>query len=455
MPLEGRTLGKIDLGKETSMGPSEIPSETATKLKRIRWLSSQSPKREFHNLIHLFNEDSLRECFNELDGKKAVGADGIDKEAYRENLDGNLKTLVAKMKRMAYRPGPVRQVMIPKAGTKAMRPLGICGFEDKIVSRMMQKVLESVYDPQFLKCSYGFRAGIGCHDAVKDLHQYLSAHGVQTITDIDLSNFFGTIDHRELVEILRKRIKDKTLIRYIVRMFKAGILEDGELTVSSEGVVQGSPASPTLANIFAHYVIDEWIEEVVKGRCRGRVALFRYADDAVIACQYQEDAARIRTALSNRLGKYKLRLNEEKTSTVTFSRQAYKQGKKQGVFHFLGFTFYWGRSRKGSAVIKVKTHGKRMRSKLKNVGEWARTVRNRYRLAYIWRLFCSKLEGHIRYFGVSYNYREVETFIFMAVRILYKWLNRRSQRKSFDWEKFNLFMERFPMPKVKIHHVLF
>lgn len=437
------------------MGPSEIPNKTETKLNRIRWLSSQSPKREFHNLIHLFNEDSLRECFNELDGKKAVGVDGIDKEAYRENLDENLRTLVAKMKRMAYRPGPVRQVMIPKAGTKAMRPLGICGFEDKIVSRMMQKVLESVYDPQFLKCSYGFRAGMGCHDAIKDLHQYLSTHGVQTITDIDLSNFFGTIDHRELVEILRKRIKDKTLIRYIVRMFKAGVLADGELTVSAEGVVQGSPASPTLANIFAHYVIDEWFEEVVKRHCNGRAELFRYADDAVIVCQYKEDATRIKTALSNRLERYKLKLNEEKTSTVSFSGRAYQLGKEQEVFHFLGFTFYWGRSRKGAAVIKVKTHGKRMRSKLKSVGEWARTVRNKYRLAHIWKLFCSKLEGHIRYFGVSFNIDGVATFVRKAVRILYKWMNRRSQRKSFDWPKFELFMERFPLPKVKIHHALF
>ena len=437
------------------MGPSETPNKTETKLNRIRWLSSQSPKREFHNLIHLFNEDSLRECFNELDGKKAVGVDGIDKEAYRENLDENLKTLVAKMKRMAYRPGPVRQVMIPKAGTKAMRPLGICGFEDKIVSRMMQKILESVYDPQFLKCSYGFRAGIGCHDAIKDLHQYLSTHGVQTITDIDLSNFFGTIDHRELVEILRKRIKDKTLIRYIVRMFKAGVLADGELTVSAEGVVQGSPASPTLANIFAHYVIDEWFEEVVKRHCNGRAELFRYADDAVIVCQYKEDAARIKIALSNRLERYKLKLNEEKTSTVSFSGRAYQRGKEQEVFHFLGFTFYWGRSRKGAAVIKVKTHGKRMRSKLKSVGEWARTVRNKYRLAHIWKLFCSKLEGHIRYFGVSFNIDGVATFVRKAVRILYKWMNRRSQRKSFDWPKFELFMERFPLPRVKIHHALF
>lgn len=434
----------------------ESQSKTATKLERIRWLSERDSKKEYHNLIHLFNEDSLRDCFNELDGKKAVGADGIDKKTYRENLDANLRDLTARMRRMAYRPGPVRQVLIPKAGNpNEKRPLGICNFEDKIVQKMMQKVLESIYDPQFLKCSYGFRAGRGCHNAVKDLLNHLYRCEAQTIIDIDLSNFFGSICHKEVVEILRKRIKDETLIRYIVRMFKAGVLSYGELTVSEEGVPQGSPCSPTIANIFAHYVIDEWFEEVVKVHCNGRAELFRYADDAVICCQYKEDATRIRSALSKRLAKYKLKLNEEKTSCVSFSRSGYQQAKMQGAFHFLGFTFYWGCSRKGAAIPKVMTHGKRMRSKLKNVNEWARSMRNKHRLAYIWRLFCSKLEGHIRYFGVSFNVRRVEIFVHRAVRTLFKWLNRRSQRKSFNWEKFMLFIEAHPLPKIKVHHSLF
>jgi RNA-directed DNA polymerase len=431
----------------------EPQSKTDTKLNRIRWLSEKDSKKEFHNLMHHFNENSLRECFNELDGKKAVGEDGIDKEKYRENLDENLKDLVARMKRMGYRPGPVRQVLIPKAGRpNEKRPLGICNFEDKIVQKMMQKVLESIYDPQFLKCSYGFRAGIGCHDAIKDLHRHLFRQEVQIVIDIDLSNFFGSIEHGEVVKVLRERIKDETLIRYIVRMFKAGVLANGELTVSDEGVAQGSPASPTIANIFAHYVIDEWFEKVVKAHCKGRVELFRYGDDAVICCQYKEDAARVKSALSKRLEKYKLKLNEEKTSCVSFSRREYQQGKKQGVFHFLGFTFYWGRTRKGTPIPKVKTSGKRMRSKLKNVNEWARLVRNKYRLTYIWKMFCTKLKGHIRYFGVSFNSERVGIFVSKAVQTLYKWLNRRSQRNSFNWEKFELFIKKHPLPRNKVHH---
>lgn len=438
------------------MKPPEFESKTDTQLKRIRWLSGQDTKKEFHNLMHLFNVDSLKECFNELDGRKAVGEDGIDKETYRIHLDENLRDLVSRMKRLAYRPGPVRQVLIPKAGRpNEKRPLGIGNFEDKIVQKMMQKILESIYDPLFLKCSYGFREGIGCHDAIRDIYNHLFSQEVHTVIDIDLSNFFGSIDHKEVVKILREKIKDECLIRYIVRMFKAGVLSDGELTVSDEGVVQGSPASPTLANIFAHYVLDEWFETVVKRHCKGRAELFRYADDEVICCQYEEDAVRIKEALGKRLSRFKLKLNDEKTSCVTFSRREYQRGKAQGVFHFLGFTFYWGRSRKGVVIPKVETHGKRMRSKLKNVNEWARQARNKYRLPLIWMKFCSKLEGHIRYFSVSFNTGRVSQFVHKAVQILFKWLNRRSQRKSFSWEKFALFIKKDPLPKIKVYQSLF
>jgi group II intron reverse transcriptase/maturase len=438
------------------MGSTESQNATSTKLKRISWLSQRDSGKVFHNLIHLFNEDSLRDCFNELDGKKAVGTDGISKEQYRFNLDENLRDLVSRMKRMAYKPGPVREVLIPKPGRpKEKRPLGICNFEDKIVQKMMQKVLESIYEPLFLDVSYGFRPGRGCHDAVKALRQHLFQQNVQTVIDVDLSNFFGTIDHGEMEKILREKIKDKRFIRYIIRLFKAGVLAEGDLSVSQEGLVQGSLCSPTLANIFAHYALDLWVTEVVKKHCTGTVELFRYGDDAVICCQYEKDAMRIKKALSQRLDKYKLKLNEEKTKVVSFSRRAFQKGKKQGVFDFLGFTYYWGRTRKGEPIPKVKTCGKRFRSKLTNVNEWARSVRNKYKLKTIWEMFCVKLQGHIRYFGVSFNCERVTNFVFRAVRILFNWLNRRSQRKSFSWEKFFQFIKANPLPQIKIYHSLF
>lgn len=438
------------------MGSPETCTMTETKLKRIAWLSASDPDKRFDSLIHHFNEQSLAACFDELDGTKAVGIDGITKAQYGENLDENLHDLVERMKRMAYRPQPIRQALIPKEGQPgATRELGISIVEDKIVQKMMQKVLESIYEPLFLDCSYGFRPGRGCHDAIKALYQHLYRHDVQIILDVDLANFFGTIDQQQLVERLREKIGDERLIRYLIRMFKAGMLSDGELVVSEEGLVQGSICSPVLANVFAHYVIDRWFETTVKQHCRGRVALFRYADDAVIGCQYAQDAERIKAALSKRLAKYGLALNEQKTQLVRFSKQGKRHGEKTGSFDFLGFTFYLGRSRRGFIIPKLKTSGKRQRGKLKQLGEWARRVRNALPLKQIWALFQAKLRGHIQYYGVSSNYRALERFIYRAERILFRHLNRRSQRRSFNWEQFERFRNVFPLPAPVIHHALY
>lgn len=451
----GKARGYNRSLKGNAMVTTDYQETTVTKLQRIAWLSSRDKNKSFNNLMHLFNEDALTACYHELDAKKAIGIDGVDKTKYGSKLAENIRELVDKLKKMAYIPGNIREVKIPKEGSPGKtRTLGIANFEDKICQKMMQKTLESVYDPIFLECSYGFRAGIGCHDAVRGLQQHLFANEVESVLDIDLANFFGTIDRKILMEILQEKIKDKKLIRYLVRMFKAGVLSEGDLIIQEEGVVQGSCCSPVLANIFAHYVLDEWFEEIVKQHCRGTVTLFRYCDDAVICCRYEEDANRIKTALAKRLEKFKLKLNEEKTKMVKFSKRSLSHNVRQETFNFLGFTFYLAKSRKGTIIPMVKSCGKRVSSKLKKVKDWCKEIRNKHKLPVIWKSFCSKLRGHIQYYGVSFNLKAVDNFVYQAVKIMFKWLNRRSQKKSFKWDKFQLFIDRNPLPKVKICHQL-
>jgi RNA-directed DNA polymerase len=430
--------------------------DTDTKLARVAWLSAKDPHMECTTLMHFYNEESLLKCFHMLDGKKAVGVDKMTKEQYGENLIGNIGNLLDRMKKMAYRPGNIREVMIEKEDKPgAFRPLGISNFEDKMIQKQTAKILDSIYDPIFRDCSFGFRPGKSCHDAIKALHKFLFRNEIETVIDIDMANFFGTIDHKILEDFMRMKIKDPKFMRYIIRMFKAGVLSDGDLRMTEEGVPQGSVSSPVMSNIYAHYVLDTWIEDIVQPKCQGIVKLFRYADDAIICCERETDAKRILEVLEKRLAKFKLKLNKDKTKVVPFAVAKARLGITQGSFDFLGFTFYFGKSRQGKWIPKLKTAKKRFVTKMKRVAKWIKEKRNTAKLVPLWKTFCSKLRGHIQYYGVSFNYEKIKAFIEEAERTFFKWINRRSQRPSMTWDKFSKFRNKYPPPALEIKHKLF
>ena len=300
------------------MGTTETRVTTDTVLRRIAWLSAGDALKRFDSLMHLFNEQSLGACFHALDGRKAVGADGVTKAQYGSHVESNLEALVERMKRMAYRPGPVREVLIPKVGkVGTTRSLGISNLEDKVVQGMVRKVLDAIYEPVFLECSYGFRPGRGPHDAVRALHQYLYRHEVESVIDVDIASYFDSIDQSRLLEMLSEKIADPRFLRYLARLFKAGVLSQGELRFSDEGVVQGSACSPVLANFFSrlsgltslNFDTGQHTKRLTtkeRGHrasckvwlhCAGEVKLFRYGDDVVICCRYVRDGERIRKAL--------------------------------------------------------------------------------------------------------------------------------------------------------------
>ena len=432
---------------------SKSINSTETKLRRITELSGGSPVQVFNCLMPHFNRESLTACFHELDGSKAVGIDRKTKEEYGNNLDSNIGRLIERMKSMVYLPEPVREVLIPKEDGKN-RPLGISNFEDKIVQLMMSKVLEAIYEPRFHNFSFGFRRGRSCHQAIKACHNHLYKYRTEVVFDADLQNFFGTICHKKLVKLLEMKIKDRRFIRYVVRMLKAGVLANGELKRSDEGTPQGSIVSPVLANIFAHYAYDTWFEEIVRPRVSPQTAMFRYADDLVICCM-EDDVERIIKSFKGRTDRFSLVINETKSRVVSFDKKKFEEGR-QGTFDFLGFTFYLGRARNGRTILpKVMTSKKRFRKKLRVVKDWCKANRSKGKLEELWKRFRIKLAGHIRYYGVSFNQEGIKQFSNQSSKIFFTWMNRRSQRKSFDWDKFNRFMEVRPPPPIRIYHSLF
>ena len=429
------------------------------KLKQIAERAKQDKKRKFESLVHHINEENLAACYRELKKNKACGIDGVTVEEYGVNLKGKLKDLVQRMKTKKYRPQPVRRVYIPKPGKEEKRPLGIPSVEDKIVQIMLKKILEVIFEQDFLECSNGFRPKRSAHTAINQLDKVVMTKGINHIVEVDIRKFFDEVKHYWLIRGVEERVKDPNFLWLIRKFLKAGIMEEGRYIKSERGTPQGGIISPILANIYLHYVLDEWFEYIFKKKASRYVQLIRYCDDFVVACQDKEDAERFQRELEERLAKYGLRVSEEKTRAIAFGRKIWKRsrgtGEKVPTFDFLGFTHYCTASRRGKFIVGYKTSKKKLAGVLRNTKEWLKKIRNKYRLREWWPTLKAKLRGHYNYFGISGNMRCLRQFYAMVKSMVFKWINRRSQRKSMNWKRYLRYLELNPLPMPKIYHSIY
>jgi len=427
-----------------------------TKLERIAEVARTRPNERFTSLAHLINKETLSICHQEMSKKKASGVDKVTKEQYGENLEQNLEDLVERMKRQAYKPQPVRRVYIPKPGSDKLRPLGIPAYEDKLVQSMIAKVLNAIYEQEFLESSFGFRPNRSSHDAIKVLNNIVNRKEIEYVVDADIKGFFDHVDQEWMMKFIQHRIADFNLWRIIARFMKAGVMEAGILYDTPEGTPQGGSISPILANIYLHYVMDLWFEKRIRRQCKGAAYMVRYADDAVFCFEYEEDAKMFYQQLKPRLKGFNLEVAEEKTKIVRLNKGdkdndggKCSEDDRDNSFDFLGFTHYVGKNRKGIKCVQRKTSKKKYRASLSKVKEWIKENRHTPTKKLMGTLVL-KLKGYCRYYAVTGNTSAVSNYIDEVKRILYKWLNRRSQKRSFDWSKFNLFLKKYPLPTAKV-----
>jgi len=460
---KGLTVVPESKGKHTLH--TEAGSSVETRLGILTEKARANPKLRFTSLAHYLNEDFLRGCFMEIKRKKALGGrdkapgvDGMGVEEYGENLEVNLKGLVARMKAKSYRPQPVRRAYIPKPDGK-QRPLGIPAVEDRVVQLGIAKILSAVFEVDFLENSYGFRPNRNPHQALEGIDRAIMTKPVNYVVDMDIERYFDSVSHDWLMKCLGVRINDPSLMRLVARFLKSGVVEDGKLEATEVGTPQGGNLSPVLSNIFLHYVLDLWYEKKVKPNLKGYSKFCRFADDFVVCLERQEDAETFGELLRERLEKFGLKVSEKKSRVIEFGRTAWKKcqqgGSKVETFDFLGFTHYCDRTRRGGFKLGRKTSSKKLRAKLIAANLWLKSIRNVTKLTVWWPVFQAKLRGHYNYYGVSGNMREMKAFYHKTERMAFKWINRRSQRNSFTWEEFGYFLRWNPLPQPRILHNLY
>jgi len=430
-----------------------------TKLQRIAEKARKEPDCQFTSLFHLMDKELLRGCFEGLRKDAASGIDRVTKEEYGNDLEANLTGLVERLHRMAYIPQPVRRVYIPKPGSTKQRPLGIPALEDKLVQAGLVRILEAIYEGDFIDDSYGFRPGRGCHDALRTLSLEVEGGSVHVIVEADIKGFFDNVQHDWMMEFLGHRIADKRMLRYVKRFLIAGIMEDGLFTATEEGTPQGGNILPILANIYLHYVLDLWFTRRFIKSCEGLARLIRYADDFVVCFQRRSDAEQFRMELDGRLGKFGLEVAAEKTKILEFGPlaavKAKARGEKPQTFDFLGLTHFCSKTRNGQRFrMKRKTSRKKFKAKLLAFKEWLKGSRT-LPTPELMKTAVAKLRGHFAYYGVTDNSEGIGQFNHEVRKLLVKWLNRRGKSGCLSWEKFKKLLEKYPLPKPRIMVNLF
>lgn len=417
----------------------------STRLQRIAELARAHPERAFQSIHHVVDVELLREAYRRTRKNAAPGVDGETADQFASQLEARLEALLGKLKTGAYRAPPVRRVHIPKGNGSKTRPIGVPTFEDKVLQRAVTMVLEAIYEQDFHPGSYGFRPGRSAHDALESMWKSLMDMNGGWVVEVDIESFFDSMNHDHLRSFLDQRVTDGVLRRAIHKWLRAGVLEDGVHRHPEHGTPQGGVISPLLANVYLHEVLDTWFEAEVKPRLGGRAELIRYADDFVILCKHERDARRVFDVLPKRFARFGLRLHPDKTRVVRFERpKGPGDGGKPETFDLLGFTHFWGKSRKGRMVVRRKTAKKRLNRAIKAVRRWCREHRHND-LALQHRHLSAVLRGHYNYYGMLGNLRWLARFYFEVTRAWKKWLSRRNSR-PLTWATFTRIQARFPLP---------
>jgi RNA-directed DNA polymerase len=424
----------------------------STNLTCIGERARKEPDLVFTSLYHHVTDiDNLRACYEALNGGKAVGVDGVTKKEYGRNLEKNLQELSKRLKGMGYKPQPKQRSYVPKPGSVKGRPLGISCFEDKLVEMAVKRVLEPIYEEAFEDSSYGYRPGHSQHGCLDELGRTIQQKKVSYVVEADIRGFFDSVNHEWMLKFLRHRIGDPRIIRLISRMLKGGIMEDGLVKASDVGTPQGSVLSPLLSNIYLHYVLDLWFSMVIRKQCRGEVYYFRFADDFLACFRFKMDAEHFMRKLATRLEKFGLELAKEKTQCIEFGRfareNARRCGKKPKEFTFLGFTHYCGKTKKGYFKVKRRTSRKKLCSKINVFADWARRGRSILKKGEMLRRAKARVVGHLNYYAITDNAKACNTYVYHVTRILRKWLNRKSQKKSYTWKGYIQALEWVGWPK--------